>query len=163
MKNKTLRAILMIVSLLIGIGTPSFICMGGLGLLWLYWTRRVPLNHTKRSMISLFLFGICYILMIVLSQAMNPVSLTLNLSSQIVLKGIWYLGMFWIALSMRREDWFYTTHNQLSVRQHQTFLIIMTLVITSLFIPFLLAFSLGNIYIDSYAQWGQAVGGLALK
>lgn len=80
-----------------------------------------------------------------------------------VLRAGFYFSLFKIITAMAAKNMLYHIEGLLSKWQKTQFLIMMILALLIIYFPLLLAFSPGNMYIDSYSQWGQAMGGIPLS
>ena len=106
---------------------------------------------------------VCFILLNVFSFYMNPPK---QLGYEMVLAVLrvgFYFSLFKIVTAMTAKNMLYHIEGLLSNWQKTQFLIMMILALLIIYFPLLLAFSPGNMYIDSYSQWGQAVGGIPLS
>lgn len=106
---------------------------------------------------------VCFILLNVFSFYMNPPKQLGYEMVLAVLRAGFYFSLFKIITALTAKNMLYHTERMLSKWQKTQFLIMMVLVLLIFYFPLLLAFSPGNMYIDSYSQWGQAMGGIPLS
>lgn len=74
-----------------------------------------------------------------------------------------YFSIFKVITSMKAEDILYSANEKLNKQQKYHFLIMIIILLIGIYFPLIIAFSPGNMYIDSYSQWGQAMGGIPLS
>ena len=98
---------------------------------------------------------VCFILLNVFSFYMNPPKQLSYEMVLAVLRASFYFSLFKIVTAMTAKNMLYHTEGLLSNWQKTQFLIMMILTLLIIYFPLLLAFSPGNMYIDSYSQWDK--------
>ncbi|MCY7731907.1 DUF6020 family protein [Aerococcus urinaeequi] len=128
----------------------------------LYFLRDVQVEYSKRNLWILGLFAVIYIGINILSFNLNPpIRLTYYLIISFI-KGLFFAGYILLYLSMKKRDWLYKEASEFSAKQNRRYAVYVALAMAFVFIPFMIAFLPGNMFIDSYSQWGQAMGGIDL-
>lgn len=128
----------------------------------LYFLRNVRIELSKRNIWLFVLFTIIYIGINCLSFSLNP---PIRMSYYLIISFIKYLffgGYLFIYLSMNKFDWIYSDKSRYSGLLNRQYAWWIALAMLLTFMPFMIAFLPGNMFIDSYSQWGQAMGGIDL-
>ncbi|WP_407370885.1 DUF6020 family protein [Carnobacterium sp.] len=131
-------------------------------------SRKVALCLTKKIKIGLIVFILFYSLINIISFLLNrPIRYEYYAFISFV-KLFLYTGLLWLYISGVAKKFIPEKINVLNTNlkdkmfqlnsQHHLFFVFMMLVI--LHSIYFFAFSPGNMYIDSYSQWGQAMGGI---
>lgn len=131
-------------------------------------SRKVTLSLSNKMKIGLLAFIIFYIGINIVSFRLNrPIRFDYYAFISFV-KLFMYTGILWLYVSGLSKDNTLEKTNQFTTRlndqkvqfkaQYHTMLIFILLLI--LHSIYFFAFSPGNMYIDSYSQWGQAMGGI---
>lgn len=105
----------------------------------------------------------CFILLNVFSFYMNPPKQFGYEMVLAILRAVFYFSLFKIVTSMTAKNILYNIEDRLGKWQKIQFLITLVVALLIIYFPLILAFSPGNMYIDSYSQWGQAMGGIPLS
>lgn len=129
----------------------------------IYFLRNVQLQLTQRNKWLLSIFVVLYVLLNVFSFTLNPPQLFNRYLLISLLKFVAYGGYLWLLISMKQSDWFYQDSDHYNKKSNRKYAIILFIALAFLFTPFTLAFSPGNMFVDSYSQWGQALGGISLS
>lgn len=128
-------------------------------LFFLFLTRQVEVSFNRSYVGWLIIF----ILIDCLSFVINPqfdYKRELILS---ILRMTLYCSSFMVFISIPRELWTYPKDSSIKNVEKNKFLMLLFFLIILLYLPLMIAFSPGNMYIDSYSQWGQAMGGIPLS
>ncbi|WP_124058331.1 DUF6020 family protein [Vaginisenegalia massiliensis] len=129
-----------------------------IGLFFIYQTWTVSWKWDRSLGLTLLTFAIIFALLQWLSWTLNPPLTTYDQIKILVRSGfiLIFVGRVW---SLSLADWFEEV--PLSKGQVWRFSGQVVLVLLLAYLPLYLAFAPGNMYIDSYSQWGQASGGIA--
>ncbi|MGE7367315.1 DUF6020 family protein, partial [Desemzia incerta] len=134
-------------------------------------TVSVRLLASKKIIISLGFFILFYTLLNVFSFWLNPPQwfgyyLIISFTKMFL-----YVGLLWAYLSVNRHYFdtkiknYINQSSKIKTNSRQFSCIhigIIALVLCIIYGIYFVAFSPGNMYIDSYSQWGQAMGGIPL-
>lgn len=163
MSIKILLIIMTLMNLLLLVGDHYGILTFILLSLPTFFLRQTTLRFTKRNRYLIGIFTSLYFGINILSFIFNPpVRFTYYIIVSLI-KLVMYLGYFILLISMQRSDWIYKDTKLYDRHKANKYTAYLCLILSLIFLPFFIAFSPGNMFIDSYSQWGQAMGGIPLS
>lgn len=118
---------------------------------YLFWvTRNVRIKNYQ----GLKIFVLLSIVGVLFSWWMNPPNFFFQDVAINALKTILFSFIVLVFTNVTRDELIEP------IQYQKRYILIVLCLLVGIYVPMLIAFSPGNLYIDSYSQWGQAMGGI---